>query len=141
MSIETTAEQEILELGEDWARAELRGDTALLDALLDADFLCVGPRGFVINKEQYLAPRRCGDLRQAAFNWTDVSVRVYGDTAIAVGVQDQTTTYQGQDASGRFRVTQVLVRRPVGWVLASLQLSPIAPPPGAPAGSQTPGGR
>jgi hypothetical protein len=58
-----------------------------------------------------------------------------------VGVQEQTTTYQGHDASGRFRVTQVLVRRPIGWVLASIHLSPIAPPPGATADGTMPGGR
>jgi hypothetical protein len=67
--------------------------------------------GFVLNKDQYLAGRRSGDLKQEAFAWHDVHVRVYGDAAIAVGSQIQKTMYQGHDASGQFRVTQVFTRK------------------------------
>ncbi|HUY99428.1 MAG TPA: nuclear transport factor 2 family protein [Thermomicrobiaceae bacterium] len=112
-----------------WVRAELDGDAAALAELLDPDFRCVGPLGFVLNREQYVAPRRSGALAHTAFVWEDAAVRRYGDAAVAVGTQRQTTTFQGRDASGRFRVTQVLIRRGDGWAIASLQLSPIAPPP------------
>jgi len=122
-------QDQILELGRGWARAELRGDVETLSKLLDADFLCVGPVGFVITKEQYLAARRSGDLKQQAFAWDDVQVRIYGDAAVAIGSQVQQTTMQGRDASGRFRVTQVLARKGHGWVIASLHLSPITPAP------------
>ena len=123
------SQDQILELGQHWADAELRSDTAALDALLDADFVCVGPLGFVLNKNQYLAARRSGDLKQEAFAWQDVNVRMYGDAAVAVGSQLQKTTFQGHDVSGQFRVTQVLTRKPHGWVLVSLHLSPIGQPP------------
>ena len=95
----------IQELFDRWAAAELQGDAAALAALLDADFTCVGPLGFVLDREQYLAPRRAGALAHTAFAWEDVRVRRYGETTIAVGTQRQTSSYQGQDASGRFRAT------------------------------------
>jgi len=120
---------QILDLGRHWADAELRADAAALDALLDADFVCVGPLGFVLNKAQYLAGRRSGDLKHEAFDWQDVRVRVYGDAAIAVGTQVQQTTYQGHDASGQFRVTQAFTRTGGGWIMVSLHLSPISQPP------------
>ena len=129
MSQAYQSQDQILDLGRQWAAAELRGDAEALAALLDADFVCVGPLGFVLDKEQYLAARRSGDLKQAAFAWQDVRVRVYGDAAVAVGSQLQQTTYRGSDASGQFRATQVLVRKGEGWVMASLHLSPIAQPP------------
>jgi ketosteroid isomerase-like protein len=122
------SQDQILDVGQRWADAELRSDVVALDALLDADFTCVGPLGFVLDKEQYLAGRRSGDLRQEAFAWRDVRVRVYGDAAIAVGSQVQTARYQGRDASGQFRVTQVFTRRGEQWVLVSLHLSPISAP-------------
>jgi ketosteroid isomerase-like protein len=136
MSHAYMSQDQILELGRRWANAELRGDAEALSSLLDADFVCVGPLGFVIDKEQYLAGRRSGDLHQAAFAWQDVRVRVYGDAAVAVGSQIQKTTYQGRDASGQFRGTQVLVRKGDGWVIASLHLSPISQPPAPPGGGR-----
>ena len=122
-------QDQILELGRRWARAELQKDTDVLASLLDPDFNCVGPVGFVINKEQYLGARRSGDLKHEAFAWEDVHVRVYGDAAIAVGSQYQTSTFRGRDASSRLRATQVLIRKGESWLIASLHLSPIAPAP------------
>ncbi|HZQ34654.1 MAG TPA: nuclear transport factor 2 family protein [Dehalococcoidia bacterium] len=121
---------EIRELGRRWAEAEQQADIETLSTLLDADFMAVGPVGFVIDKEQYLAGRRSGDLKQEAFTWQDVTVRRFGDSAVAIGCQVQTATHQGRDASGRFRATQVLVRKGEHWRIAGLHLSPIAPAPG-----------
>lgn len=129
MSNAYMSQDQVLDLGRKWADAELRSDVDALGALLDADFVCVGPLGFVLNKDQYLAARRSGDLKQEAFAWQDVQVRVYGDAAVAVGAQVQKTTYQGHDASGQFRVTQVFARKGDGWVMVSLHLSPISQPP------------
>jgi ketosteroid isomerase-like protein len=126
---------QVLEVGRQWADAELRGDADALSSLLDADFVCVGPLGFLLDKQQYLAPRRSGELKQEAFDWQDVRLRVYGDAAVAVGSQIQKTTFQGRDASGQFRVTQVLIRKGERWLIASLHLSPIAQPPGWPGAS------
>jgi ketosteroid isomerase-like protein len=132
MSQTYMSQDRVLELGRQWAEAELRGDADALSSLLDADFVCVGPLGFLLDKDQYLGPRRSGDLKHVAFDWQDVRVRVYGDAAVAVGSQLQKTTYQGRDASGQFRVTQVLVRTGDRWLIASLHLSPIAQPPARP---------
>jgi ketosteroid isomerase-like protein len=129
MSTAYISQDQIRDLGRRWADAELSADVAALDSLLDADFQCVGPLGFVLTKDQYVAARRSGDLKHEAFTWQDVRVRVYGDTAIAIGAQAQTTTYQAHDASGQFRVTQVFTRNSDGWVLVSLHLSPISQPP------------
>jgi len=130
MSQASLLQDQIIELGRRWAKAELEADTETLGRLLDPDFVCVGPVGFVINKEQYLAGRRSGDLKQQGFAWEDASVRVYGDAAIAVGSQVQTGTFQGRDNSARLRITHVLIQKGGGWVIASLHLSPITPAPG-----------
>ena len=130
MSQAYMSQDQILDLGRRWADAELRAHVEALDGLLDADFVCVGPLGFVLNKEQYLGARRSGDLKQEAFGWQDVQVRVYGQAAaVAIGTEVQKTTYQGHDASGQFRATQVFARKGDGWVMVSLHLSPIGQPP------------
>lgn len=120
---------QILELGQRWADAERRSDADALDTLLADDFVLVGPLGFVRDKAQYLGSRRSGDLKHESLTWDDVRVRVYGETAVAVGSQTQKSTYQGRDASGRFRVTQIAARLGGRWAVVGLHYSPIAQPP------------
>jgi ketosteroid isomerase-like protein len=125
--------QQLQELGRRWAEAERRCDADALDTLLHEEFVGVGPLGFVLDKQQWIQPRRAGDLRHTAFEWHDPQVRILGDTALVVGTQVQETTYQGREASGRFRVTQIAVRDDGGgpWRIVGMHLSPIAAPPGS----------
>lgn len=128
--INATREQ-VLDLSRRWADGEQRCDAAVLDGLLAGDFAAVGPRGFVLTRQQWLDRYRSGDLKNEAFALRDASVREYGGTAIVTGVQEQRTTFQGHDASGRFRLGMVAVRQAGHWVIAALQLSgpiPTMPP-------------
>src|SRR5262249_61061956 len=108
-------EEQIRDLGQTWAAAELRGDAAALGAVLADDFVCVGPLGFVLDKEQYLGSRRSCDLKHEAFAWDDVKVRFYGETPVAVGAQTQKSTRQGREAAGRFRVTRSPLAQERPW--------------------------
>jgi Domain of unknown function (DUF4440) len=113
-----------------WIDAERRGDAAALDDLLDGDFRGIGPLGFVVDKQQWLDRYRSGDLNNSAFAWQDTQQRVFGDAAVITGVQVQTTTYQGRDASGQFRGALVAVRRDGQWSIVNVQLSMLGSPPG-----------
>ncbi|MGH2549597.1 MAG: DUF4440 domain-containing protein, partial [Thermomicrobiales bacterium] len=80
--------------------------------------------------EQWLDRYRSGGLRHDAFIWSEARYRVFGDTAVAIGRQTQTSTMQDRDVSGEFRVTHVFARDASSWRLVSAHFSPIA---GAPA--------
>jgi hypothetical protein len=121
---------ELNTFGQTWAEAELRGDAAMLDNLLADDFSGVGPLGFLLNKEQWLARFATGDLTYETFIWDQTSPRLYGDTAVVVGRQTQSGSHQGHSIQAQFRVTQTLVKQDGTWRLAAIQLSPITPPPG-----------
>jgi hypothetical protein len=113
-----------------WIDAEGRGDTTVLDILLDREFRGDGPMGFVHTKEQWLHRHRRGDLVYQAFGWQDTEVRVYDDTAVVRGIQAQTASYRGRDCSGWFHGTLVAVRRDGRWSVVNVQLSRLADPPG-----------
>ena len=118
-------------LGE-WARAERQGDAGRLEGQLDDDFVGVGPLGFVLSKQDWLARFGHG-LTYDDFSIQDTQVRLDGDTAIVVGTQNQSGSMQGNPLPfSSVRSTLVLRRRPGGWRLASVHMSFIAGTPGAP---------
>jgi ketosteroid isomerase-like protein len=116
-------------LVEDWANAELAGDTDFLHATLADDFVGVGPRGFTLTKEQWLDRHESGNLRYENFGLDEVGARPYGDAAVVVCRQDADGVYEDDngryDIQEQFRATLVFVRQQGRWRLAGLQLSPI----------------
>lgn len=111
----------VLDLVQRWAAAEQRNDAAALDGLLDRDFAGVGPLGFVLTMEQWLA-RFASGLENRAFTVEDPQVRRFGDAAVVIGVLAQETSWQGNDNSGRFRITLVAVRPAGTWLLAHVHI-------------------
>jgi ketosteroid isomerase-like protein len=118
-------------LGQAWAAAELRGDAAFLGRTLTDDFIGIGPRGFMLTKEQWLGRYASGSLRYDSFSWDEVRVRVYGDAAVLTGRQSQSGvvrppgTDRDQDVTAQLRATLVFVKQNGDWRLAGLHLSPI----------------
>jgi ketosteroid isomerase-like protein len=117
------------EIGKRWANAELQADVAALDDLLTDDFIAVGPLGFLLTKAQFLDRHRSGDLNYQTFEWTVETERRYGDTAIVIGTQVSTSTYQGNPVPfSNLRVTQIVVRQGNQLRLAGLHTSQKAEP-------------
>ncbi len=121
--------EELNKLAEDWASAELRGDTAWLREILTDDFVGVGPRGFMLTKEQWLTRHEAGNLKYESFGLDEVEVRPYGDAAVAVCRQTAQGVYEDEngryDIHEQFRATLIFVKQGERWLLAGLHLSPI----------------
>jgi ketosteroid isomerase-like protein len=118
--------QQLKKLGQDWAAAELRGDTAFLEHALADDFVGVGPRGFMLTKDQWLARHESRVLRYESLVWDDALPRLYGDAAVVTGRETVKGKYENYDLQDQFRTTLVFVKQQERWLLASLHLSPIA---------------
>ena len=126
-----TATNDVLDLVRRWAAAEQQNDAGSLDGLLADDFVGVGPLGFVLTREQWLA--RCGNgLENRSFAVEDPQVHDHGSAAVVVGVDAQETSFRGGDNSGRFRLTLVAVRPAERWLVAGVHIGPLqaAPPTG-----------
>ena len=121
--------QTVMTLGEDWAAAELRGDAAFLGEILADDFVGVGPRGFMLTKDQWLSRHEAGSLRYESFGLDEVQVRLFGNAAITVCRQSARGVYEDEngrfDLDDQFRATLVFIKQEGRWQLAGLQLSPI----------------
>lgn len=138
------SEHAVLEFIEAWSVAERHGDCVALDRLLAADFVGVGPRGFVRTRDEWLGRYSSGTMRNTVFELTErPRIRLYGETAVAVVGQTQQSINNGNDASGDFRFTLVVVRQAGRPFLAGVHVSPYAGPRdplGAGANAVTGGG-
>jgi uncharacterized protein (TIGR02246 family) len=127
--------RELNKPAEDWAAAELDGDTASFREIMADDFVAVGPRGFVLSGEQRLNRHESGSLKYGSFGLDEVEVRSYREAAIVVCRQTADGVYEDEngryDIDERFRATLVFVRQQGDWRLAGLQLSPILGRPDA----------
>jgi hypothetical protein len=123
-------QQKVMQLANAWANAELHGDTTSIERTLADDFIGIGPLGFMLTKQEWLARHEAGDLKYESFNLDEVQVRVYNnDAAVLTGRQAQQATYLGNSIPGQFRITLVFIQHHGQWQLASLQLSSIGQPP------------
>ena len=126
--------QGVLRRVQQWADAERTGDVGALDAILAPEFVGVGPFGFTLDRGQWLERFRSGDYRSGTLSFDEISVRLFGDSALVIGRQLSEATYRGRPTGGRFRTTLVFVRSDGDWRLAGLQYSAIPEGPPAAAG-------
>jgi ketosteroid isomerase-like protein len=127
-----TVQDGVLDLAQRWAAAEEKNDAGALDELLAGAFAGVGPFGFILTRDQWLA-RFANGLVNRSFAVTDLQVRDFGTAAVGIGVLAQETSWQGSDNSGRFRLTLVAVQEGEGWRLAHVHIGPLQMPPGGAA--------
>jgi len=121
---------ELERFGQEWAAAELRGDTTFFEETLADDFVGIGPYGFMLSKAEWIERHTTGKLKYESFALDEVRVRLYGDTAVLTGRETAEGRYEDGDTKHdireKFRVTLVLVKRQEDWLLAGVHLSFIA---------------
>ena len=122
-------EQEVAQLANTWATAELHGDTAFLEQRLADDFVGVGPLGFLLSKQEWLVRHQSGDMRYTAHTLEEVSVRTYSEAAIVLGRLTQQGAYRGNPMNVQMRTTLVFIHQHERWRLAGVHFSNIGQPP------------
>lgn len=122
-------EQEVVQLTEAWAAAELQSDTIFLEQTLAEDFVGVGPLGFLLPRQAWLARHRSGEMKYSVHTLDEVKVRGYDEAAIVVGRLTQEATYRGNPMNMQMRTTLVFVRQDEHWYLAGLHFCNIGEPP------------
>ena len=87
-------------------------------------FLSIGPKGFLLDKQQWID--RHDFFSYQVLDVTEVDVRVFGDAAIVREVQRNQATSHGRDVPVSTRVSHVWLYREGDWRLAGIQFSPLA---------------
>jgi ketosteroid isomerase-like protein len=91
-----------------WKEAERAGDRARLESLLTDDFVGIGPVGFVLARDAWLARFKSG-LPYVELDLDEISTRRYGDSAVVVAHQHAAGEAQGDLVTADTRVSLVVV--------------------------------
>jgi ketosteroid isomerase-like protein len=109
----------IRKLETDWERALVFPDQATINRIVAEDCVFISSTGEQMTKAEVDTDRSHTKISLSTV--TQMKVRVFGDIAIVVGANVETSTYDGQDTSGRYRWTDVFALRNGRWQVVSAQ--------------------
>lgn len=118
-------EQELRQMNDDWVKALIRADRDTLNRIMADDFFFAYPMEGD-DKEQFIGDVVSGDITVEHLTRENVSVRIWGDTAVLTGKDSAKWFYKGRDFSGHYKIMYVYSRRDERWQLVSVQACPIA---------------
>jgi ketosteroid isomerase-like protein len=111
----SSVEDQIKKQEQNWAQATVTEGAAAVDQYEADDIIDTDPSGRVTDKTQDKTDLSSGDLKFQSIELSELNVHVYGDTAVAAGTSTVKGTYKGQDISGKYRFTDVWVKRNGKW--------------------------
>ena len=118
-------EQQLRQMNDDWVKALVRADRDTLDWIMADDFCFAYPMEGD-DKAQFIGDVISGDVRVETLVRENVSVRIWGDTAVLTGKDSARWSYQGRDFSGHYKIINVYACRNDRWQLVSVQACPIS---------------
>jgi ketosteroid isomerase-like protein len=108
------------QLERDWVTAIAKKDAPALDRLLAEDFVGTSPTAHTYTRTNAIDDIKNGKYVVDAMDLDEISVNVYGTTAVSFTSQEEKSHYAGTDTSGHYHFTDVWVKRDGRWqVVAS----------------------
>ncbi len=114
-----SVEQALIKIEHELSDALIKGDASPGEHYLADTYIFTGPDGVVMGKAQSVADLKTGDLKFQSTKLDDMKVTVYGDTAVVTYGSTDKGTYKGNDISGKYRWTDVFVKRNGRWQLVA----------------------
>ena len=126
-------EKEVRAIEDEWVTAFERADIATLERLMSESYVLTSTNGTTLNKVQILEMLQSGELKLFSAKNSDLTVRLYGDVAIVIGLSTVKAKFGDSNISRDVRFTDVLVKRRGCWSMVAAQGStvtakPVAPP-------------
>jgi ketosteroid isomerase-like protein len=119
-------EAELMKLERDYARALMEKDREFLMRFYAPDWRGGNWMGFW-SKSTMLKSVLNARYVVKSMDVRDLKVRVMGDVALVQGVDEEVTSVDGRDTSGKWAFTDVFARRDGGWVAIAGHTSEIKP--------------
>ena len=106
-----------------WLNAEKNHNTATFDKLVADDWIAITPDGKRQTKAERAAEIIASDIDSATLG--EMKVRVFGDTAVVTGTDDEITMKDGKKSTDHYVWTDVFVKRNGKWLAVASQTAQI----------------
>src|SRR5207244_10475141 len=119
-------EQHLRQMNDEWVKALVRGDGPVLERIMADDFVFSYPLEGD-DKSQFISDVTSGGLKVEHISRAQVTVRVFGPTAMLTALDSAQWLYHGREFSGQYKILQVYSLRDGQWKLCAVQACPIHP--------------
>jgi ketosteroid isomerase-like protein len=106
-------------------RAQLAGDVAALERLVDDALVFTGPDGALYGKRDDLDAHRQGWVRITRLEPSEERVQRFGGVAVVSVRMEMAGEFRGAPFAGPFRYTRVWCERPGGWRVVAGHVSAV----------------
>ena len=110
-------EQALLQIERDWASAGMKADIAFLEKTLEKEWIA-NFDGQAWSKKQIIADVKSKTLKYESLVFSEMKALVMGETAVVSGLDTEKSSYRGKDMSGKYRWTDIFVKRDGQWQCA-----------------------
>lgn len=117
-------ERHVRQLNDDWVKAMVRADAETLNRIMADDFYFTYPLEGD-DKAQFIGDVTSGDLKIEHIQREQLSVRVFGSTAVLTARDSATWLYHGRELAGQYKIISVFTERDGQWQLCAVQACPI----------------
>jgi ketosteroid isomerase-like protein len=115
------AEGEVLAAMHAWKQATLGKDGPALDKLLHSGLTYSHSNGRTQSKADVLDSVTAGKSSVTGIDFADLTVRVYGTTALVKGIVDVQSSKAGVDSTAHLDILHVWIQNPQGWQMVARQ--------------------
>ncbi|MFZ0322045.1 MAG: nuclear transport factor 2 family protein [Candidatus Sulfotelmatobacter sp.] len=115
----------ILALEHAWDQAQEHGDAKAMAALFDDALIYVDYDGKLLTKAEYMARVKANNIHMQQIVAEEMSVQMFGTTAIVVGTYRVKGIENGKPYLKRGRFTDTWVLRGVNWICVAAETTPI----------------
>jgi hypothetical protein len=117
-------EQQLRQMNDGWVKALVWRDSATLERIMADDFVFTYPMEGD-DKTQFIDDLASGDLKVQQLTQANVTVRIWGHTAVLSALDTVQWFYKGRDFSGKYKIVQIYANRDDQWRLVAVQACPI----------------
>ena len=120
---DTPISQKLQAMEQAWLNAEKNHDAAAFERLVADDWVAITPDGKTQTKAERATEIKTGHVSSATLG--NMKVRVFGDTAVVTGTDDESTTVDGKASTDHYVWTDVFVKRNGKWLAVASQTAQI----------------
>jgi len=122
---DATARDQVIALEKAWNQAYKAGDTKALSAILDNSLVLVEDDGSLKTKSEFLASVKSSSGNEEQVAPESLTVRVFGKTAIAIGVIAVKATKGGKSVVHRERFIDTWINKDGSWICIATDATPM----------------